>query len=149
MRQRLKNLWLKLIRQDAAPKDIGLGFAIGLFSTFYPIPVVDTVVALAVAKLVRANLPACLIGNTFIMVIFPALPALVAAEIFVGRLLTHAPAFTPPGDTPFFTWLRQQSGPNLTAFLLGGLVLGLPTAFLSYWGVRKAAEKWQGRSVEN
>jgi uncharacterized protein (DUF2062 family) len=139
MFRKLKNLWLKVIHQDATPHDIALGFAIGLFSTFYPLPVVDTLVALAIAKLVRANLPACLIGNTFIMVIFPVIPLLLAAEVFVGRLIIAAPKLIPPGDTPVFTWLRAQTGPNLAALGLGGLILGIPAALMAYWVVRKAA----------
>lgn len=143
MKRQLKDLWFKLIRQDASPKTIAGGFAIGLFSTFYPVPVVDTLVALAIARLVRANMAACLIGNSFILLIFPVIPLLLAAEVFTGRILIHAPALIPPGNTPIFMWLRNQTTPNLEAFILGGLVLGIPSALISFWSVWKAAEKWQ------
>lgn len=143
---KLKALWLKLIRQDASPNAIAAGFAIGFFSTFYPVPVVDTLVALAVARLARANIAACLIGNNFILLIFPVIPVLIAAEVFAGRALIHAPTLTAPGDTPVLTWILHQTGANLLAYVLGGLVLGVPSALLSFWGVRRAAMEWQKRS---
>jgi uncharacterized protein (DUF2062 family) len=145
LRLKLKALWEKLIRQDASPNKIAGGFAIGLFATFYPVPVVDTLVALTVAWILRANKAACLIGNNFVLLIYPALPLLLATEIFVGRLLITAPALTPPRNTPIFTWLKSQSGPNLEALLVGGLVLGIPSALASFWLVRAAARRWQRR----
>jgi uncharacterized protein (DUF2062 family) len=145
LRSKLKALWEKLIRQDASPNKIAGGFAIGLFATFYPVPVVDTLVALAVAWILRANKAACLIGNNFVLLIYPVIPLLLAEEIFVGRLLINAPALTTPGDTPIFTWLKAQSGPNLEALLVGGLVLGVPSALGSFWLVRAAARRWQKR----
>lgn len=145
---KLKALWLKLIRQDATPNAIAMGFAIGFFSTFYPVPVVDTLVALAVARLVRANIASCLIGNNFILLIFPVIPVLIAAEVYAGRVLIHAPTLTPPGDTPLLTWLLHQTGANLTAYVLGGLVLGVPSALVSFWGVRKASMAWQKRTKD-
>lgn len=35
--------------EDATPNKIAMGFAVGLFTSFYPAPVVDTVVAPALA----------------------------------------------------------------------------------------------------
>lgn len=145
VRRKLIELWDKLIRQNASPNEIAGGFAIGLFATFYPVPVVDTLVALAIAWVLRANKAACLIGNNFVLLIYPVIPLLLAAEVFVGHALMKAPALTPPGEMPFFTWLRSQSGPNLKALLVGGLVLGIPSALFSFWVVRAAARRWQGR----
>lgn len=145
VRRKINDLWEKLIRQNATPNAIAGGFAIGLFATFYPVPVIDTLVALAVAWALRANKAACLIGNNFVLLIYPVIPLLLAAEVLVGRTLVKAPALTPPGETPFFTWLKAQSGPNLEAFLVGGLVLGLPSALFSFWVVRAAAKRWQAR----
>ena len=141
--QKFKALWVKLLNQNASPNAIAGGFAVGLFSTFYPIPVVDTMVALLVARLINLNPAACLIGNSFILLIFPVIPLLLAAEVFVGRIFVNAPTLSPPADIAMTTWLMQQSGPNLKAFILGGLLLGIPSALISFWGIKKATVKWQ------
>jgi len=145
-RNKLRVLWTRLIQQNASPNGIAAGFAIGLFATFYPVPVIDTLVALVIARLVGANTAACLIGNNFVLLIYPAIPLLLAAEVFVGRELIQAPTLAPPGNMPLMTWLLHQTGPNLKAFLLGGVVLGIPSALFSFWGVRTAAQRWQNRN---
>ena len=132
-----------MIRQDASPNAIAGGFAIGFFATFYPVPFVDTLVSLAIAWLLRRNKAACLIGNNFILLIYPVIPLLLTAEVLTGRFLIHSPAIVPPGNTPLLTWLKHQTLPNLEAWLLGGLVLGIPSALFSFWLVREAARKWQ------
>ncbi len=145
-RNKLKSVWQKLIQQDATPTAIALGFAIGLFATFYPVPILDTLIALLIARIVRANTVACLIGNNFILLIYPIIPFLLAAEVFVGRQIVRAPPFQLPSHHEItISWLLHQSGPNLKALIIGGLVLGIPSAILFFFIVRKAAKKWQER----
>ncbi|HSA60329.1 MAG TPA: DUF2062 domain-containing protein [bacterium] len=145
VRGKLKVAWDRLIRQDASPNAIAAGFAIGLFATFYPFPVLDTLAALAIAWCVRANKAACLIGNNFVLLIYPVIPLLLTAEVVTGRFLLRSPAISPPGNAPLLAWVKHQTLPNLEALVLGGLVLGIPSALLSFWLVRAAARKWQKR----
>ena len=147
LQEKFRGLWDKLVHENASPHDIALGFAIGLFATFYPIPIIDTLVALVFAWIIRANKSACLIGNNFVLLIYPVIPLLVGVEFCVGKILLNAPIEFHAPKQWNLTCLFRESWPNIEAFLLGGVVLGLPSAIASYFGVRKAAERWQGRDL--
>ncbi len=144
---KLRALWTRLVHENASPHQIALGFAIGLFATFYPIPVVDTAVALVFAWMVGANKSACLIGNNFILLIYPVIPLLLGAEFFAGKVLLGAPIELHAPSQWNLPAIVRESRPHLHALILGGLVLGIPSSILGYIGVRRATAQWQGKHL--
>lgn len=145
MRQKVREAWQKLLHEDATPNRIASGFAIGLFTAFFPAPVVDTLVALAAAYIVRANRAGCLIGNNFVLLIFPIIPFVFGTEYLIGRLLLQLPQAAPmPEDWNFLQLLHSQ-GPTYRALVVGAVVLAVPSALISFIGVRFAVTRWQAR----
>ena len=145
MWQKIKSAWQKLLHEDATPNKIATGFAIGLFTAFFPAPILDTLVALAIAYIVHANRAACLIGNNFVLLIFPIIPFVFGTEYLIGRILLHLPQAAPmPKDWNFWMLLRTQ-GANYHALVVGAVVLAVPFAIGSFIGVKVATTRWQAR----
>jgi len=143
--QNVRNAWQKLLHEDATPNKIAAGFAIGLFTAFFPAPVLDTLVALAIAYVFRANRASCLIGNNFVLLIFPVIPFIFGTEYLIGRLVLQLPQAAPlPKDWNFSMLLRSQ-GPNFRAMVVGAVVLAVPSAIGSFIAVKIAITRWQAR----
>ena len=145
MRQKIKAAWHKLLHEESTPNRIATGFAIGLFTAFFPAPVLDTLAALAIAYLARANRAACLIGNNFVLLIFPVIPFVFGTEYLIGRVLLDLPQAAPmPKDWTFWMLLRSQ-GPNYHALVVGAIALAVPSAIVSFIAVKIATTRWQAR----
>ncbi len=145
MRQKIQNAWQKLLHEESTPNRIAAGFAIGLFTAFFPAPVIDTLAALAIAYMTRANRASCLIGNNFVLLIFPVIPFIFGTEYLIGRLLLQLPQGAPmPEDWNWWMLLRSQ-GPNYRALVVGAAVLAVPSAIASFIGVKIATTRWQAR----
>lgn len=145
MRENIRNAWHKLLHEDATPNKIALGFAIGLFTAFFPAPVIDTLAALAIAYFARANRASCLIGNNFVLLIFPVIPFVFGLEYLIGRLLLDLPQAAPmPSDWTIWMVLRNQGG-NYRALVVGAVVLAVPSAIISFVAVKTATTRWQAR----
>lgn len=143
MFQRLQNRWYLLMYEDATPNKIALGFAVGLFTSFYPAPVVDTVAALALAYLVRGNRAACLLGNSLGLLMFPIIPVVLGVEYLIGRTLLHVPPVSLDFQHgTFWMFLKSQRG-TYYSLVVGAIVLSIPSAILGYAVVRSGASYWQ------
>ncbi len=141
--KKLKELWIKLVHENDSPNQIAAGFAIGFFATFFPIPVLDTAAAFVIAWMLGVNKSSCLIGNNFVLLIYPVIPLLVGIEFCVGKWMLHESiAFHVPKQWNI-SYLLHESWPNVRAFLLGGMLLGTPSAIASFFGIRSAVGRWQ------
>ena len=143
MFQRLLDAWYKLLHEDATPNKIAMGFAVGLFTSFFPAPVLDTVAALALAYLIRGNRASCLIGNNLGLMMFPIIPFVLGIEYFIGRLvLDLPPSVSMPQNWTFWMFLKSQGG-TYYALVIGALVLAIPSAIIGFVVVRSATAYWQ------
>jgi uncharacterized protein (DUF2062 family) len=139
MLQRLKDGWRNLMYEDATPNKIALGFAVGIFTSFYPAPVVDTVVALALAYMVRGNRAACLFGNGLGLMLFPIIPLVLALEYYIGRTILHVPPAPLTFESGhFLAFLKSHRGTYLS-LVVGAIVLSIPSALLGFAVVRSGA----------
>jgi uncharacterized protein len=146
---KLRTVWQKLIHEDTTPNNIAFGFALGIFTAFFPAPVIDTLIALAIAHLVKANRAACLIGNNLILLVFPIMPFLFGFEYFIGKKILNQPlTLSLPQDWTFWMLLRNQ-GPNYYAIAIGAVVLAIPGTIISFFVVKTAAAKWQARKLHH
>ncbi len=143
--QNVRNAWQKLLHEDATPNKIAAGFAIGLFTAFFPMPILDTLAALGIAYVVRANRAACLIGNNFVLLIFPIIPFVFGTEYLIGRMLLQLPQAAPMPKDWNFSMLLHSQGPNYRAMVAGAFVLAVPSSIASFIGVKIAITRWQAR----
>jgi uncharacterized protein (DUF2062 family) len=148
-REKIKNAWQKLLHEDATPNKIAFGFSIGLFTAYFPMPVLDTLIALAVAYLVKANRASCLIGNNFVLLLFPIIPFIFGLEYFIGKKLLGLP-HVPPLPEGWNLWhILYSQGPTYRAIVLGAIVLAVPSAIGSFIAVKIATTKWQKRRLDS
>lgn len=150
----LRYLYLRLTRMRCSPHRIALGSALGVFAAVTPLIGVQMLLAAALALTLRASVRAALLG-TFIgnPVSWPVIwGASYAAGCFVlGREILLPPSdiqkqFSILGDA-----VREASPENLgaaahlllpilTPMMTGSLLLGLITAVICYYILRRAVE---------
>jgi uncharacterized protein (DUF2062 family) len=150
MIQTFLEAWYRLLYEDATPNRIALGFAVGLFTSFFPAPVLDTLAALAIAFVVRGNRAACLVGNNLGLMLFPVIPFVLGTEYLIGRLILRLPAVTPPAHWTLWAFLKSQEG-TYYSLVIGSLVLAVPSAIIGFFVVRSATTYYQAskRRKEN
>nr|WP_255216776.1 DUF2062 domain-containing protein [Pseudenhygromyxa sp. WMMC2535] len=135
---------LRLLRLNASPHGIALGFALGLGLSLIPLPFVGMFVALALAPLLRASMPATYAGTAVVNPLTGAF--FYFAELWIGaRLLgVAAPSWAEVRAFDSHAWVDLFLD-LLPAFALGGLVCALSAALLTYPSVRAAAAWVQAR----
>lgn len=136
-------LWLgSLLALNGSPRGIAGGFALGVALSLIPIPFLGMVLALAIAPLVRANIPATYLGTAVINPVTGAF--FYFAELYAGLWLLGRPlpswaelsALDAAGWWDMFTRL-------LGPFALGAAA-AIPTfAGLSYVVVLAGVKRWR------
>jgi uncharacterized protein (DUF2062 family) len=141
---RVKELWGRLVREDASPDQIALGFAMGMFVRFLPIPWVHTITALVLAFVFRINRVASLVGVELYLPFIWAVPLLYVSEYYVGsRLIGLRLEFDLRPDREDILELISHGWDVALALFIGAVVIGLPVAVVSFFVVRKMAKAWQ------
>lgn len=122
LRARLRRTVRRLLAEHASPSGLGLAVGIGALIACTPFYGLQTLMALAVAWLLRVNRPAILIASN---VSFPPLtPVIVFADLQVGALLLRG-RFLSLSLTELRGGGALELGSSLFgAWLLGGLVVG-------------------------
>ncbi|MEG6505275.1 DUF2062 domain-containing protein [Nitratidesulfovibrio sp. 1201_IL3209] len=121
--------YLRLMRQSASPHSLAMGLAVGVFVGFLPIIPFQTVVSLALAFVLRGNPVGAAIG-TFVSNPLNVIP-FYAMLYWVGGLFRHTEVAFDPANLDMARMLEL----GLDFFLvmcLGGVVLGVPAAFVTY-----------------
>ncbi len=153
--------WRRLMRVRATPHEIALGCACGVFAACTPFLGFQMIIAGLIAALLRVSVPAALIG-TFIgnPLSWPAIwsasyvagawmlgqdPMLAATQITDGaRALGWAQATPVP---PSLEETLVNLSPLWAPLLLGGLIVGLLAAAMSYYPTRHAVRVYQTRRL--
>jgi uncharacterized protein len=145
--EKIKGLWQKLLHQEATPNHIALGFALGLFVSFLPIPPFQTVTTMVLAYLLRSNQVSALVGLHLHLLVFPVVPLILLLEYKVGQIFFHlrdAPKIDPTQFT--IMSLVDKGWPLLKTLLSGAFVIGIPTAIVAFFIVRQAAHRLQKKT---
>jgi hypothetical protein len=144
LKQRFRDVWNKLAHIRATPHEIAAGFALGVFVSFLPIIPLRTLVAIALAWLLRQNVAAAFVGKSITLLYWPALPFLWTAEYRLGVLIS-------PVEKPL-VFDRAHLGEAFhmgwdvfAATFIGGVLIGVPVALLSYIIMWKLARRWKLR----
>jgi uncharacterized protein (DUF2062 family) len=144
LKQRIRNIWQKLSQLDARPDQIAAGFSIGIAASFLPLNPSPIIVATAVAWLSKRNVIAAVAGATIAILYTPLLPLMWLAEYRVGKLIL--PVQHPLTLDRARLWAMLKTGWDVyAAMFVGSIVVAAPVVLLSYWVVKRLAERWARR----
>ena len=144
-RRWLKHAYLKIMRTTASPHTIAVGVACGVFGGFLPalppIPL-QSAVALALAFILRGSkVPAVIctfISNPFNWVFFYWM------QYQVGKHLVPFTVVFNPAEMTFQDYLRLGWN-GLIILMIGGVVLGIPSAVAAYFIAKPSIVAWRKR----
>lgn len=121
------------------PHSIALGSSIGMFFGFTPLYTLKTLLSIAVAWIFRSNkVAAAIVGNLHDVFLF-AMPAVYFFEYKMGCLILHRPPPTHGGFHHFAigNYLHWQFIVRVIwPAMVGSLVLGVPSALITYFILR-------------
>jgi len=137
--------YLRIIRLKSSPESIALGLAVGVLVGFWPIIPFQTVVAIAFAFVVRGNKIAAALGT---WVSNPLnVPFLYYLFYQIGKLFWPVQAQLDRSHLDMHS-LIQSGWDIFVAMCLGGTILGVPAAILTYFVFLWLLKKRQLRKLE-
>ncbi|MBC8069693.1 MAG: DUF2062 domain-containing protein [Deltaproteobacteria bacterium] len=137
-----------LLALGGTPRGIAGGFTLGLALSLIPIPFAGMIAALALAPLLRCNLPATYLGTAVVNPITGAF--FYAAELWIGLALLGrtAPAWAELralDATGWWSLLREMVLP----FVLGAATLATVSTLLAWPAVHLLVTRWQRTRATN
>ncbi len=145
-RRALKYHWLKFLRLQEDPRKLAWGMALGVFIGVTPTVPFHTVAALTLATLLRLSPVTAFLG---IQICNPlTLPAFYLAAYKVGQHLLYKGAplcFPEPYTYKSLLHLLWRGG---LALQLGGIVLALPPAVISYFLTLWVVQRYRQRKAQ-
>ena len=141
LKQRIREIWQKLSHLDARPDQIAAGFSIGIFASLLPLNPSAIIVAIVVAWLLKRNVMAAVAGAVISILYLPLLPLIWLAEYRLGKLIL--PVQYPLTLDHARLWDVLQKGWDVyAAMLVGSIIIAIPVTLLTYWAVKRLAERW-------
>jgi len=130
----VKKLRTRFVRLKGPPREIALGFALGLYVGMSPTMGIQMAIAVGLASLFKWNMIAAATG---VWISNPlTAPILYGSTYFVGKSLigiVNHPAQPLPNPETMTLWGLIERTPHvLWAMVLGGLILGVPVAMVGY-----------------
>ena len=148
LKQRIREFWHKLSHLNATPDQIATGFSIGIFASFLPLNPSPTITAIVVAWLLKRNMMAAVAGAVTSILYIPLLPLIWLAEYRLGKLIL--PVKHPPTLDQARLWdVLQRGWDAYAAMLVGSIIIATPVTLLTYWAVKRLAEKWARQKTES
>ncbi|GEM_PF-254333 len=152
-RSRLFAFWKKFLSLEGAPSVIAGGLAVGVFFALTPFWGIKTVLALAVAALLRTNPVAAFIGLTAFDFITPLVPLMLRFQYDTGYWLLSEPHAFPPEiewkdfhPKSFFRWdVFVGTGIPL---LVGSFLWAFPAASAVYFCSFSLLQKRKNRAAK-
>jgi len=135
--------WLRekceeLVRLKDSEHAIALGMAIGMFFGFTPLLGFKTLMAIGIARLVRANFLAAAIAVSLHDVFLPLFPFLLRLEYQIGYwIMSHPHEFAPRlhlASHNVSIWFHWSTFLTVgRPLLIGSLFFGVPVGVLTYY----------------
>lgn len=156
-RTRLLSFWRQILQVRATPHEVALGLAIGVFTACTPFLGIQTILACALAFVLRVSMPAALLG-TFVgnPLSWPAIwsASYVSGALLLGQDPTYAADHLSETASVIGATLMTPSTQSLSAaidnllpiaepMIVGGLLVGLIAAIFSYYPTRRAVRVFQ------
>jgi uncharacterized protein (DUF2062 family) len=147
LKQRARAMWHRLSHLDARPDQIAAGFSIGIFASFLPLNPSPIIVATVVAWLLKRNVIAAVAGATTAIIYVPLLPLIWLEEYRLGKFLL--PVQHPLTLDHARLWEVLQEGWDVyAAMFIGSIIIATPVTLLTYWVVKRLAERWARQRTE-
>jgi uncharacterized protein len=160
-KQRLRITARRLMNMRASPHEIALGCAVGVFVSVTPLLGIQTFLAIAIASLIRASIPAAVIGTFFGNPL--SWPVIWASTYVMGLQMVGLEGVFDPAafeNNVLQVWaaVLERSPhvldatatllwPLLWPMLAGSLPLGLLTAAIVYYISRNTVRAWRHRRM--
>jgi len=139
-----RRLYERFIRIRGNPREIALGFALGVFVGMSPTMGVQTPIAIFFAALFKWGKLSAAIG---VWISNPlTAPVLYGVTYITGARLMHLePVFSLPLSPTWSTLkaMLSKAPQALGAMTVGGVIIGLPLAIIGYYLSYAAVEKYQ------
>jgi uncharacterized protein (TIGR03546 family) len=140
----LREAYDRFLKIRGEPRDIAMGFALGLFVGMTPFMGFQTIIVLPLAALFKANkisaAAAVWISNPL------TAPVLYGITYFTGAKLFGLSRIGPPPphlENISLLHLFQKAPHVLNMMIVGGVVLGIPLAIAGYFFALKAVKKYR------
>jgi uncharacterized protein (DUF2062 family) len=141
LRQRIREIWQKLSHLDARSDQIAAGFSIGIAASFVPLNPSPIIVGSVVAWLLKRNVIAAVAGGTMAILYTPLVPLMWLGEYRLGKLVL--PVEHPLTLDQARLWEVLQKGWDVyAAMFVGSIVMATPVTLLTYFVVKRLAERW-------
>jgi uncharacterized protein (DUF2062 family) len=141
----LRESYRRIVTPRGDPRRAALGFAEGVFIGFSPLLGFHTILAVFLASLFRWNKISAAVGvwvcNPFTAPFIFSLDYLVGARILKMEGVLDVPDEIP---TRLITRMLHEAPEVFSSILIGGVILGLPCAVLSYYVSYPLIKKYQG-----
>ncbi len=137
-------LYERFIRIRGAPREVALGFALGIFIGMTPTVGVQTPIAIFFAALFKWSKLAAAIG---VWISNPVTVPIIYSITYItgAKVLNLEPVFNTP-MSPSWSTLKtmfQKAPRAFGCMTVGGVILGIPLAVVSYYLSFAAVEKYQ------
>ena len=129
LKNRLKSFFVRIKKLQGDPRYIATGMAIGVFVGVTPTIPFHTVIAIALAFILRGSKPAAAIGSWFANPV--TIPFFYIGSFKLGTLILNKPI---PFDVKFESVTELMTlGLDVTiAMIVGGAILGILPAIVTY-----------------
>lgn len=140
----IRKLYERFLRIRGKPREVALGFALGIFVGMTPTIGVQTPIAIFLAALFKWSKLSSAIG---VWISNPlTAPILYGVTYITGaKILSLEPVFGMPLSPTWSTFkvMLQKAPQAFGAMTVGGILLGIPLAIVSYYLAYVAVEKYQ------
>jgi uncharacterized protein (DUF2062 family) len=140
----IRRLYERFLRIRGEPREVALGFALGIFVGMTPTIGVQTPIAIFLAALFKWSKLSSAIG---VWISNPlTAPILYGVTYITGaKILSLEPVFSMPLSPTWSTFkaMLQKAPQAFGAMTVGGALLGIPLAIVSYYLAYVAVEKYQ------
>lgn len=139
--------WTQIHQSRDAPHAIAGGVAIGMFWGFTPLTGLKTLLSIFTAWMFRWSKIPAVVAVTFHDILLPVWPVILRWEYQIGFWILNRPHRLPPKLAmsklhlaQLFQWKTLEV---LWPTLVGSCLIALPIAFIVYWLVERALERYE------
>jgi hypothetical protein len=140
----IRRVYERFIRIRGEPREVALGFALGIFVGMTPTIGVQTPIAIFLAALFKWSKLSAAIG---VWISNPLTAPIIYSVTYItgAKLLSLDPVFNMPLSPTWSTLkaMLQKAPQALGAMTVGGAIIGIPIAIISYYLSFLALEKYQ------
>ncbi len=140
----IRRVYERFIRIRGEPREVALGFALGIFVGMTPTIGVQTPIAIFLAALFKWGKLSAAIG---VWISNPLTAPIIYSFTYItgAKLLSLDPVFNMPLSPTWSTLkaMLQKAPQALGAMTVGGAIIGIPIAIISYYLSYVALEKYQ------